>query len=276
MEEVTFERMEGFHKLKSLWRIDYNVTTLEPLLTQAATEETKEIVDIKIGKVLPKDVIDAVPLVIGEKAVITGNAAKGIFRHTISSQLREAGIKVCFQQVKSKVLPEEYKEEYKECPPNKPCFVCTWFGTPSRQGALYFSLLRNIESLDKVLISDPIPLIAIRDDYGAIDPRARAFMLLAPIKENVEFTGWIKGENLSEEIIGAIKEVQDMSEKGFIHFGGYKTRGFGSAKIEILKTEKYKTVPFGLEETYEGEKLTEFLSHCQKKYHELLGRGKKS
>jgi len=266
--ELKFERMEGFHKLASLWKVEFKVVTIEPLLTQAASEETKEIVDGILGKRIPKDFPDAVPLVIEGRAVVTGNSMKGLFRHIISSQLTEAGLEVCCQKVKCKDAPPSGRKE--ECPPENPCFVCNWFGTPSRQGALHFSLLKSVKEIGEVLVSDPIPMIAQREDYGAIDPKARAFLLLAPVKEGVEFRGWIKGENLSEEIIGAIKEVQDMSEKGFVQFGGFKTRGFGSVQIEILKVEKYKTVPFGLEKAYEGSELKAFLEGCQKKYHDLL------
>jgi len=99
----------------------------------------------------------------------------------------------------------------------------------------------------------------VKDDDKAVSEKARAFMLAVPVKEGVRFNGWIKGENLSAEIIGAIKEVQDMSERGFVQFGGYKTRGMGAIKIEIEKLEKYKTLPFGLDKSYEGEELGEFL-----------------
>ena len=272
--EPEFEKMPGFHVLESLWRIEYKAVSMEPILTQAATEEAQELVDSIIGKKIPKDMPDAVPLIIGGKAVITGNAVKGVFRHLISSQLTKAGLRVCCQKVKSRSgIPEG---RVSECSPENPCFVCTWFGTPSRQGALHFSLLRSVKEIEEVLADEPIPMIALREDSGAVDPKARAFMLLAPIRENVEFRGWIKGENLSEEIIGAIKEVQDMSEKGFVQFGGYKTRGFGALRIEILKVEKYETTPFKLRESYEGEKLEEFLKECQEKYHSLMGRGSKS
>lgn len=272
--EPEFKKMAGFHKLESLWRIEYKAVSLEPILTQAATEEAQELVDSIIGKKIPKDLPDAVPLIIDGKAVVTGNAVKGVFRHLISSQLTEAGLRVCCQKVKGRSgIPEG---RVSECPPDNPCFVCTWFGTPSRQGALHFSLLRSVDGIEEVLAEEPIPMIALREDYGAIDPRARAFMLLAPVKENVEFRGWIKGENLSEEIIGAIKEVQDMSEKGFVQFGGYKTRGFGALKIEVLKIEKYGTTPFKLEKSYEGDDLKKFLEDCQKQYRSLMDRGSRS
>jgi len=274
MLESKFDEMKGFHKLESLWRVEYKGTTLEPLLTQAATEETKETVDSILAKKIPKDTPDAVPLIIEGKAVITGNAVKGVFRHLISSQLTEAGLAVCCQQIKGKgVLPEGRK---RECFPEKPCFVCTWFGTPSRQAALHFSMLRSIRGIEEVLAGDAIPMIALREDYEAVDPRARAFLLLAPVKDGVEFGGWIKGENLSGEILGGIKEVKDMSEKGFVQFGGYKTRGFGAVRIDILKVEKYKTVPFTLEKAYEGNDLKVFLDSCQKEYHSLMGRGQMS
>ncbi|MEM2868609.1 MAG: RAMP superfamily CRISPR-associated protein [Candidatus Bathyarchaeia archaeon] len=269
--DVEFEKMEGFHKLKSLWRIDYEITTLEPILTQAATDETKEVVDSALGKTIPKDLPDAVPLIFEGRAIVTGNAVKGVFRHLISSQLREAGVRVCFQEVK---YGSEASTEQKQCQPDKPCFACTWFGTPSRQGALYFSMLKTSEDVEKVLAGDPIPMIAIRDDYKAIDPKARAFLLLAPIKENVKFSGYITGENLSNEIIGALKEIQDISEKGFVKFGGFKTRGFGAVKINIVKIEKYGTTPFKLEKEYEKDELKKFLEECQKKYRELMSRGR--
>lgn len=272
--ETEFEEMSGFHVLESLWKIEYKAVSMEPIITQAATEETQELVDSIIGKKIPKDMPDAVPLIIGGKAVITGNAVKGVFRHLISSQLTKAGLRVCCQKVKGRSgIPEG---RVSECDPENPCFVCTWFGTPSRQGALYFSLLRSVKGIEEVLADEPIPMIALREDYRAVDPKARAFMLLAPIRENVEFRGWIKGENLSKEIIGAIKEIQDMSERGFVQFGGYKTRGFGALKIEILKIEKYGTTPFKLEKLYEGEELRKFLEDCQRRYHSLMDRGKRS
>jgi len=270
VEEVEFERMEGFHKLRSLWSIEYRVTTLEPILTQAATEEAKELVDSIIGKTIPKDLPDAVPLILGNRAVITGNAVKGVFRHVISAQLREAGVPICYQGVKytEGKPPEEW-----QCKPENPCFACTWFGTPSRQGALYFSFLKSVDDVEEVLAGEPIPMIALRDDYRA--QRGRAFLMLAPVREGVVFEGYIRGENLSREILGALKEVQDMSERGFIRFGGFKTRGFGSVKIEITRIEEYGTTPFELRRVYEGEELQRFLEECQEAYHRLMGRAER-
>lgn len=272
--ERIFEGMSGFHRLQNLWRIEYKVTTLEPFLTQPASEETKEMIDRILGKHIGKDMPDAVPLVVDGKVVITGNAAKGVYRHLISAQLTAANIRVCTQDVKSKGSVPEGRE--RQCPPDNPCFICTWFGTPSRQGALHFSFLKSPRDVKDALLSDPIPMIAIRDDYQAIDPGARAFLVLAPVKDGVEFSGWISGENLSDEIIGAIKEVQDMSERGFVRFGGFKTRGFGAVRIDILKVEKYRTTPFSLEKAYEEDELKGFLNNCQQKYHLLLEKGRKA
>lgn len=264
--------------LKSLWRIEYKAVTIEPLLTQTVSEDAREEIDVRLGKRLPK-VLDAVPLVIGDRAVITGNTVKGLLRHLISAQLAAAGHDICVQEVKLGKGVAPPKGRIKECKPNDPCFACTWFGTGSRQGALYFSFLMSDEDIDKVLAREPIPLIAIRDDYRAVSKEAGlqrrgAFALLAPVKKDVEFTGWINGENLSNEIIGAIKEIQDISGKGFVQFGGYRTRGMGSMKMEITKVEKYGTKPFKLDESYEGAELKDFLSKCQKSYHTFLKRGK--
>lgn len=259
--------MPGFHILGSMWRIEYKATTLEPFLTQPATDEAREAIGEVLGKALAKPELDAVPLVIGGRAVITGNAVKGVFRHVISAQLTAAGISVCVQNVK---LGEKPPERAEQCSPHEPCFVCTWFGTASRQGALYFSFLTSAETVEKVLADEPIPMIALRDDQMAV--ARRAFLLLAPLKSGVEFTGYVTGENLSEEIIGAIKELVDISGKGFLKFGGFKTRGMGSVKLNITRLEKYRTVPFGLEFEYTNAELDEYLKKCQAKYHALLKR----
>jgi CRISPR/Cas system CSM-associated protein Csm3 (group 7 of RAMP superfamily) len=276
--------MNGFHKINSLWKIEYKAISTQPILTRGVSEEIREEIGDKIGKTLPKPDLDAVPLVMDDRAVITGNAVKGIFRHILSAQLTAAGHKdICIQSVK---IREEMKENIKEnleklgrreeCKPDNPCFICTWFGTPSRQGALHFSFLVSEKVLDEILVGEPIPMVALSEDMNAliaVKGKGR-FALLAPVKEGTVFRGWIKGENLSAEIIGAIKEVRDISEGGFVQFGGFKTRGFGSMKIEIMKVQKYSTVPFKLEREYVDKDLEIFLKECQEKYHRyLLSRG---
>lgn len=265
--------VDGFHKLSSLWKIDYEVEALEPLLTKAAYEEAKEEVADMLDKTLPKPELDAVPLFIDGRAVITGNAVKGVFRHIISAQLTEAGKRVCVQEVKKRE-GVDVKElgRVEMCKPDDPCEVCKWFGTAGRQGALYFSMLWSKGSREEVLAAEPIPMVALGEDTRALEAeKGRGkFALLAPVKKGTVFSGWITGDNLSEVIIGAIKEVQDMSEKGLLKLGGYKTRGFGSVKISIKSIEKFRAVPFGLEKRYEGEELKAFLVKCQEEYHRFL------
>lgn len=257
---------------------------MEPFLTRAASDEMKEEIGDLLGKSLPKD-LDFVPLTMGDRAVITGNSVKGKIRHVISAQLTEAGIDVCVQETKLEIpggLKRKEREAYVEqkskelgrlkwCKADNPCFACTWFGTVSRQGALYFSMLKSVKPINDILTGEPIPMIALTEDANA--QRRGSFALIAPVKENIEFQGWIGGENLSDEILGAFKEVQDMSQKGFIQFGGLKTRGFGAVRLEVFKVEKYKAVPFELERSYGGDELSRFLKDCQQKYHELLKRG---
>jgi len=275
--KVEFEGMEGFHRLKSLWKIEYRMVFMEPFLTRGVSDELVEGIGNLIHRRLPKD---AVPLVMGDRAVLTGNAVKGVFRHIISAQLTQAGVDVCFQKVKVSPGASQRIEEMgrvNACQPDNPCFVCAWFGTSGRQGALHFSFLKSTKSINEILVGEPIPMVALAEDLNALVAKKGrgAFALLAPVKENTEFRGWITGENLSMEILGAIKEIADMSEKGFVRFGGLKTRGFGSARIEILKIEKFNAAPFKLEKSYEGSELKSFLEACQRKYHLLLSRGRK-
>ena len=260
-----------FHRLESLWMIEVKAVTIEPFVTQAATEEAKDTVIDALRKTLSKPEPDLVPLVMEEDgkkyAVITGNSLKGTFRSIISAQLTKAGKDVCVQDVKlgDSGLPEGRKEQ---CKPDNPCFVCKWFGTAGRQGALHFGFLRSVKPLEEILAFEPIPMIAIRDDTKAV--AKRAFLLIAPVKKGVEFRGWIKGENLDEEILGAIAEVFEMSKAGFVQLGGLKTRGYGRISMEITKIEKYSGAPFKLEKKYEGKELEEFLKCCRSKYHEML------
>jgi len=270
-----FKRMPGFHVLESLWRIDYKATAIEPVLTRSADEETKYRIDEIVGKKTEKTAPDMVPLVFGNKVIFTGNAVKGLFRHIISSQLTSAGHMICVQDVKaSREQPPQGRQ--RQCGPENPCFVCMWFGTASRQGALHFSFLESVKNVEDVVAKDPIPMIAVTDEFMGASIKRRAFVMIVPVKAGTEFTGWIKGVNLSDEIIGAIKEVVDMSERGFIQFGGLKTRGYGSMRLNITSIEKYSTRPFKLEKRYEGEELKAFLENCQKAYHKLLETGQKA
>jgi len=270
-----FKRMPGFHVLESLWRIDYKATAMEPVLTRSADEETKYKIDEIVGKKMEKTAPDMVPLVFGDKVIFTGNAVKGLFRHIISAQLTSAGHKICVQDVKAsrEQLPQGRQ---RQCSPENPCFVCTWFGTASRQGALHFSFLESVRNVEDVVAKDPIPMIAITDEFMGASIKRRAFAIIVPVKAGTEFTGWIKGVNLLDEIIGAIKEVADMSERGFIQFGGLKTRGYGSMRLNITSIEKYSTRPFQLEKRYEGGELRTFLENCQRAYRKLLEAGQKA
>lgn len=275
LSSSVFQKMPGFHKLQSLWKINYRAVAIQPVLTRSVDEETKYVIDEIIGKNIEKATPDMVPLVFGEKVVFTGNAVKGLFRHIISSQLTNAGHVVCVQDVKktSKNPPEG---RISQCKPPNLCFVCTWFGTASRQGALHFSFLESVKNVEDVVARDPVPMIAVSDEFMGAATVKRAFVVVVPVKAGTEFSGWIKGVNLSTEIIGAIKEVVDMSEKGFVQFGGLKTRGYGAMKIEIKSIEKYSTKPFKLEANYEGEELKKFLEESQKSYHNLLLAEKKT
>jgi CRISPR/Cas system CSM-associated protein Csm3 (group 7 of RAMP superfamily) len=258
-----------FHKLENLWKIEYKVVTKEPFITQAVSEELKREIEHFIDKDIPKTSLDAVPLILEDHAVITGNTVKGVFRHIISAQLTQAGHEVCVQDVKLEKGEKPPEGRREQCKPNNPCFVCKWFGTASRQGALYFSFLKSVKKIDEgILLDEPIPMIALRDDYKAT--ARRAFLLIAPVKENVEFRGWIKGENLTSEILGAIKEIQDMSKNGFLQFGSFKTRGMGTVEMKITAIYEYQTVPFKLKKEYTGKDLEDFLKDVQQKYHEFL------
>ncbi len=269
-----FKPMEGFHKLETLWRIEYETTAVEPLITKAGDEESQEYVDSIIGKSLQKDLPDFVPILLDNKAVVTGNAVKGVFRHVVSAQLTAANVRVCVQNVKLGEGESPPADRKGQCSPDDPCFVCTWFGTASRQGALYFSFLESVETVENILPStdsSAIPMLALSDKNMAA--AKRAFLYVIPVRKGTKFTGWITGENLSDEILGAIAEVVEMSRHGFIKFGGLKTRGYGAVKLEVKKIEKYKAAPFKLEKEYLGDELGELLTSSRESYRKLITAG---
>jgi len=52
----------------------------------------------------------------------------------------------------------------RQCKPPDLCFVCNWFGTASRQGALHFSFLLSTQPYKEAISKDPIPMIALSDE----------------------------------------------------------------------------------------------------------------
>ena len=48
--KVEFEGMEGFHRLKSLWKIEYRMVFMEPFLTRGVSDElVRESATLFIG-----------------------------------------------------------------------------------------------------------------------------------------------------------------------------------------------------------------------------------
>ena len=267
---MAFERMPGFHKLVSLWRIEYRAVAKEPIATNALDDSTKQLAARIVGKGIKKLEPDIAPIIYEGKAGFSGNAVKGVFRHLISAQLTAAGLPVCVQKVKAQ--EGEVKGRREQCPPDNPCFMCTWFGTPSRQGALHFDFLLSVKPYKEVISKDPLPMIALDDETLGV--AKGAFAVVISIKPGTEFLGMIRGENLSSEIIGAIAEVVEMSKEGFFKLGGLKTRGFGAMELEITSIKEYSATPFKLKKQYEGKELKKFLGECKATYHWLLGGGR--
>ena len=92
-------------KIQGYTPCEYNfskgkIRIMEPLLTRGVSDELRDEIGDLLGKTLSKPDLDAVPLIMDNKAVLTGNAVKGIFRHLLSAQLTQAGIEVCVQDVK--------------------------------------------------------------------------------------------------------------------------------------------------------------------------------
>lgn len=275
------------HRIDSLWKIEYNLTVCEDsilLYSRGRTEEARELW-MRVG--LPEAIarqIEELPMVIGEtingKPVISGNEVKGIFRSFIAASLTAKNHKVCTPSTKMHIIEERKDdriikryfvpvERLEECPPEKMCFVCRWFGTAGYESPLHFSFLVCDRPFSEVM-SNVIPMIAIDEEFGGVTRGALVGFI--GVKGGSVFKGEITGLNLDEVIIGGLYDVFRASEYGFIKFGRLRSRGFGKAKLTVNRISRYSVSPFREVEVLESEKLTSFLENCLGKYSEFASK----
>ncbi|RLF92914.1 hypothetical protein DRN52_07245, partial [Thermococci archaeon] len=145
------------YRIDSLWKISYTLKVCEDSVLLYSIGRTEDARDIWVKAGLREHVarrIEELPVVFGEtlegKPVISGNEAKGIFRHFIAASLTAKGHKICVPStkrhmvaIKEKKVREYYipPERIVECRPEEMCFICRWFGTASYESPLSFSFL---------------------------------------------------------------------------------------------------------------------------------------
>lgn len=269
------------HKVDSLWRIEYTLIICENSVLLYSIGKTEEAKDLWVKADLRESVarrIEEIPVIFGEtlegNPVISGNEAKGIFRHFIAASLTSKGHEVCVPSTKRHMVERregrtEIREFYipqerlSECKPEETCFICQWFGTAGYESPLSFSFLICDKPFKEVM-STVIPMIAFDEEFGGT--AGEALVGFVGIKGGTEFRGEISGVNLNEQIIGALYDAVKASEKGFIKFGRLRTRGFGKALLKFSSIERFSAAPFRLEFSLSGNELDRFLEDCWIKY----------
>ena len=267
------------HRIDNFWKLEYQLKVADNsvlLYSVGETDEARYLCNALGLKEAVAGKLEELPLIFGEtltgNPTISGNEAKGIFRHFISASLTAKNHKICVPSTKRHVEEDRESggkkyyiptERLEQCLPEKLCFVCQWFGTTSFESQLSFGFL-SCDKAFKDVISNIVPMVAIDEQFGG--PAGGSLASTVGVKAGTEFRGEIIGLNLNQVILGGLYDVTKASESGVIKFGRHRSRGFGSVKLTITKLSKYSVAPFREDETYDNEKLKGFLEGCLEKY----------
>lgn len=275
------------HRIDSLWKIEYTLEVCEDSILLYSRGRTEEAKELWMRADLPEAIarqIEELPMVLGETVsgnpMVSGNEVKGIFRNFIAASLTARGHKVCTPSTKRHVIERRKGSEVvryyyvpverlEECPPEKQCFVCRWFGTTGYESPLHFSFLLCDKPFKEVM-SNVVPMIAFDEEFGGA--AGGALVGYIGVKGGTVFHGEITGLNLDETIVGGLYDVFKASEHGFIKFGRLRSRGFGKARLAVTRITVYQTAPFKAVKTLEEDQLKLFLEECWKKYSEFASK----
>lgn len=141
----------------------------------------------------------------------------------------------------------------------KACIVCKIFGSPYYQSKVYFSDAYPVGEDGEVL---PFTIntrtgIAIDRRTGAV--YGGALYTVEFVEPNAKFKFTVSARNLPNYALGLLSAIISMINSGEVKIGGFKTRGFGSVRIDKLffksrdypKTEAVKLSSLDLEKDRE-------------------------
>jgi len=177
---------------------------------------------------------------------IPGSSLKGIFRSYATLLARHSGLSVCtgvsgetcgeIKRVDGKKLNEHVgsKDAIKVFYENA-CLMCKIFGNTRYMSNVFFSDAYPIDESGHVIdVRTGLRTgIAIDRRTGAI--QAHKLYRIEFVEPSARFKFIIRCRNLPNYAIGVLSLVLKRMNEGLIKVGGFKSRGFGTVKIEGLR-----------------------------------------
>ena len=189
---------------------------------------------------------------------IPGSSLKGLFRSYATAIAKNKGMDACSglakqtcMDIKSPRNPDfgeislgsfiekelregntiKAMEEFYE----SACLMCKVFGSPSYAGRVFFEDAYPIDREGKII---PFRFgartgIAIDRRTGAV--MGHALYTVEYVEPGARFKMRIKCANIPNYALGILAMVLRMIDRGEIKIGGFKSRGFGSVRIEDLR-----------------------------------------
>ncbi|MEM1550489.1 MAG: CRISPR-associated RAMP protein Csx7 [Nitrososphaerota archaeon] len=183
---------------------------------------------------------------------IPGSSLKGIFRSYATLLVRQSGLDACtglsketcgdVKVVEGKKLNEYIDEWMKDGSKDtikvfyeNACLMCKIFGSTRYMSKISFSDAYPIDGKGEVIdVKTNVRTgIAIDRRTGAAQPHA--LYRVEFVEPGARFRFNIRCRNLPNYAIGMLSLVLKRMSRGLIKIGGFKSRGFGTVRIEGLK-----------------------------------------
>lgn len=229
-------------------RFEGYLTNIEPLRVGAGREAPlSSLVDLAVIRIPYKGM---------EVPYIPGSSLKGVFRSWATAIVKSRGEKACSGLVADtcmdaltewegevmelrrwveRLIKEGKSEEAMRMFFNNACILCKVFGAPGYIGKARFSDAYPIDYNGNII---PFSFgsrtgIAIDRRTGAVS--RRALYTVEFVEPGAKFKFAINCLNLPNYALGLLSSILRMMNEGYVKIGGFKTRGFGSVKLENLR-----------------------------------------
>jgi len=209
--------------------IQGEISNLEPLRIGAGkAQDPAALSDLKVMTIFRNG---------RHEPYIPGSSLKGVFRSTAEKIARTYGLRVC-DISPGTICGSIYKKDLEKAIKNNDragllkivndfCIVCKLFGSASYKSHIDFG---DGFVIGPYIISSKTG-IAINRRTGAA---ARgALYTVEYVEPGAKFSLMISATNIPNYAIGLLAYIIDYINMGLVKIGGFKTRGFGTVKIDI-------------------------------------------
>lgn len=209
--------------------IQGEISNLEPLRIGAGkVQDPAALSDLKVMTIFRNG---------RHEPYIPGSSLKGVFRSTAEKIARTYGLRVCNISPRT-ICGSIYKKDLEKAIKNNDragllkivndfCIVCKLFGSAGYKSHIDFG---DGFVIGPYIISSKTG-IAINRRTGAV--ARRALYTVEYVEPGAKFSLTISATNIPNYAIGLLAYIIDYINMGLVKIGGFKTRGFGTVKIDI-------------------------------------------